>query len=588
MKTKSILAGLLTSAVCLTMLTACSGGTAGNNSSQESKTGSSQSEQSKTGESKTDESKTSEDSKPSDTKTDTYTLYIRDAGKQPEITATFLNTQSGASEDVKMTRKEEADDHYIYTCDNDVTKFNMVHFSYGDTVTDEVSFNTFVSGWYLYNDELLPYTVGKEPSYAPKYETKVFEFDGYEKKVYIWTPDDYDAKAAEKYSTIYMFDGQTVLTTEMTGEMRCWNVSECVEGMMAATDNKAILVCIDNNDLTRFDELVPDLGTVIDGLNSKKRGTEFCKFLVETVVPFVHENYNVSTDAASQSVCGSSLGGLEAFYAGMEHPEIFGTVGALSASFQAFNEEDWEKYLSAKKSLTDLPFIYMYAGGYYKDTGFCDEPMNNTLIEHGFPKDKLVFSKNEKGEHFVQYWRAIYPEFLEAMFTNKVSALESGALVSYNDKTRPNELDPDISKDEESDSRSPEVKKYIYFDNSNTKWDTVWAYWWGGSYINNAVTGAEGYYKDWPGFEMEKIDGTDYFRVEAPDGATNIIFGSGVKDVDVANGTVAYQTLDLFYSYDVMGGQAYKIDTSEEPKPGKGVEKTKFKYQNGSWTRYDP
>ena len=30
------------------------------------------------------------------------------------------------------------------------------------------------------------------------------------KRPSIWTPGDYDKNAAEKYSTIYLFDGQTV------------------------------------------------------------------------------------------------------------------------------------------------------------------------------------------------------------------------------------------------------------------------------------------------------------------------------------------------------------------------------------------
>ena len=587
MKTKTILAGLLTAAVCMTMLTACSGSGEKSSTDNSSKAGS-QTEQSSKADT-SEQSKASEESKTEKAYPDTHTLYIWDAGKLPEITAIFFNTQSGKTEEVKMNRTEEKDDHFIYTCDGDVTKYNMVSLSYGNTETDLVSFNNFVSGWYLYNDELMPCTAGKTPTYDPKYEVKTMKFNGEDKIVYIWTPADYDAKSDTKYSTIYMFDAQSILSKELTTEMRVWNVCECVEGMMEATDNKAIIVALDNSGPTRFDELIPDLGKVLDGVETNKLGKQFSDFLTDTVLPYVEENYNVYTDAANTSVCGSSLGGLEAFYVGLEHPDKFGTVGALSASFQMFGEDSWKAYLEPKLAGKEFPFVYMYAGGTGTDTGICDQIMNNMLVNSGFPKDKIVYSKNEKGEHYPQYWRSIYPEFLEAMFTQKVSALESGALVEYSDFPENISEMPSVpSADDEEDSRPPEVKNYVYYDNSETKWDKVYAYWWGGNSLKNKITDEEGYYKDWPGFEMEKIEGTDIYRVAAPIGPTNIIFDSGVSDDDVRKGVTAYQTADLYYSSDVFPGQVYKIDTSVAPKPGKGIEKTKNKYEKGDWSRYNP
>ena len=154
----------------------------------------------------------------------------------------------------------------VFSCEADANAYNMVRVKYGETESMDVAFNSFVSGWNLENDELLPYTVGTEPSYDPKFETKVFKFDGREKNIYIWTPDDYDKNSDKKYSVIYMFDGQSVLTTGkdrgMDNDIMCWNVSESVAGMTAATGNQAIIVAIDNGSPYRDDELVPDLGHI--------------------------------------------------------------------------------------------------------------------------------------------------------------------------------------------------------------------------------------------------------------------------------------------------------------------------------------
>lgn len=86
---------------------------------------------------------------------------------------------------------------------------------------------------------------------------------------------------------------------------------------------------------------------------------------------------------------------------------------------------------------------------------------------------------------------------------------------------------------------------------------------------------------------MEKVEGTDLYRMPVPVGVSNIIFSTGVKDEDVAKGAVAYQTSDLTFSNVDNSGKIYKIDTSVEPKQGSGkAEKTKFRYPEGKWTDY--
>ena len=584
MKTKRVFAGVLSTALCMSLLTACGNADNGTSKTSESiSTSNSATEQSTTGEKKT------------------YTLYIRDDAKSAEMTATFWNSSNDKTEDVKMEKAEETDKYILYSCEGDTNTYNMVHLSYGESQpTMDVAFNEMVSGWYLYQDELLPYTKGKEPNYSPKYETKEFEFDGYKKNVHIWTPDDYDRDSADKYSVIYMLDGQSVLSKEIGNEIQCWDVAEHVESMMSVTDNKAVIVAIETKGgitedgktiNTRDDELIPDIGEFLEWngqtVNSKKRGNDFSNFVYDTVVPYVEENYNVYTDAAHNAVAGSSYGGLGSFYIGMDHPDKFGTIGAFSASFQIYKPETLEEYAKKVIALENKPFVYFYAGGYATDTAASDVMLYNYLAENGYPKDKIVFNKDEDGEHFVPYWRNTYPEFLSVMFTGKVSALESGAAIAYANteeidmtSTEPVSINPD-------DPRTGDVMNYFYFDNSETKWDKVYAWWWGDKPVNK-ITGEEWYgvKGPWPGVEMEKIGDTDIYRVVVPIGDLGLVLSSGVTDEEIENGTIGYQTKDLKFNSNINAGQIYKIDMSEEPVPGRGIEKTKFKYNAGEWSNY--
>lgn len=125
---------------------------------------------------------------------------------------------------------------------------------------------------------------------------------------------------------------------------------------------------------------------------------------------------------------------------------------------------------------------------------------------------------------------------------------------------------------------------YVYYDNSETKWEKVYAYWWGGM-AYNSVTKESYYFMDWPGFQMEQIEGTDIYRIVAPLGVQGIIFDSGVTDKEVAEGKDAYQTTDIPYST-AMIGKIYKIDLSVEPKADPGSMKTKRRYSAGNWSDY--
>ena len=375
----------------------------------------------------------------------------------------------------------------------------------------------------------------------------------------------------------------------MDNDSVCWNVSESVESMMATTDNKAIIVAIDNGSPYRNDELIPDLGAInmegeAIGLQeediSLMRGSAFADFLCDTIMPYVNENYNVYTDAQHTSLAGSSLGGLETFYTVLTHPDKFGTGGVMSATFDMYADQEWTEFLSDKMKMSNAPLLYFYAGSYAADNGDVSQTMYNKLLEDGYPKNKLVFSKNEQGVHFMEYWRSIFPEFLEVAFTKNISALEFGKPVEYEDTADPyaeyyEDLELDLNEIEPG---------YVYYDNSETKWDKVYCYWWGGPSINT-VTNEKDYFAEWPGFPMQQIEGTDIYRVVAPYGVTGIIFDSGVSDKEVAEGKTAYQTVDLEYNAERIG-KVYKIDLSVEAQTDAAPMDSKHRYPAGDWKEY--
>ena len=145
------------------------------------------------------------------------------------------------------------------------------------------------------------------------------------------------------------------------------------------------------------------------------------------------------------------------------------------------------------------------------------------------------------------------------------------------------------------------VGDYIFFDNSQTKWDVVYAYWWESAYARTydlegndygCVTktnedGTTGYEPvAFPGTKMTQIPNTDIWQARIPFGAQYIIFNSGKTDEQVLAGEDGFQTLDLKFDAKANAGQIYVIDASEGPEPEGGKWEHKQKYEEGEWKEY--
>lgn len=377
-----------------------------------------------------------------------HTLYFKDITQREDVRAVFYNSNTKETTDVKMTASGEDSDGFVYTCEGDASAYNMVSFSYDGINTIDVAFNNCVSGWYNSRHGFLPFTFGVDDPYERRiknsavleetfiYDNEIYDdvtltFNGYDKVIHVWTPDDYDPSSGEKYATVYLLDGQVMIFLGLPGEtlLDSEHADVQVQSMTAATGYKAIVVAVDTGGdpkgyYSRLDEMTPDLGDLAYDEDTKKYGNLFSDFIVESVVPYVQQHYNVYTDALHTSIAGKSLGGLEAFYIALEHPDLFGTAGVLSPAFMLYTDDVWRSYLSEKSFDGKPPFLYFYSGNEEEDNGDVTDDMVARLKETGFPEDRFAYHRDKIGGHAVPMWRSCFSEFLEAMVFRSVKPLQ--------------------------------------------------------------------------------------------------------------------------------------------------------------------
>lgn len=346
---------------------------------------------------------------------DGHTIYVRDDFGSETITAIFSSTNSKDTEKITMTLLSEGDEYNTYSVAADTTKFDRVVFDADDDRTSELAFNEYVSGWHLSTGGVVPFTHNENET-EPDYEIVTMPYSKTEKNIYIWTPDDYDE--SEKYSVIYMTDGQNLFNPNATST-GSWGVAESVKSMMDLSEHKAIIVGIDDSTSNRDSELTPNIGkSTNEGFNDGT-GEYFSDFVYNKVVPYIEKNYSVYTTPEHNSICGSSSGGIESFYIGMEHPDKFGTIGALSPAFGLFDDDTWVKYLKEKDFEKNAPFVYIFNGDNDSLESYLLEgakSMVDNLKAVDYPKNKVTIKIYDKGQHNEKNWRAIFPEFLKFAF----------------------------------------------------------------------------------------------------------------------------------------------------------------------------
>lgn len=242
-----------------------------------------------------------------------------------------------------------------------------------------------------------------------------------DRKILIYVPEHNEG---EMLPVIYMMDGQNLFDTNATPH-GSWEVITAVENEMKQSGKSAVIVGIDNGNEYRDSELTPKcIGEVQlrHLLNDTfiPQGEIFDDFLMNTVIPYVEENFPVKTDRKNVAVCGSSSGGLMSFFAGIEHPDKFGFVGAFSPAFLCYTETDWRAYLMQKIGV-DMPYLYIYTGNgdELEEMIFESvEMMYDLLPETGYPYDMMNEVILFENEHNEKAWRGIFTDFLHT-FLNK-------------------------------------------------------------------------------------------------------------------------------------------------------------------------
>lgn len=151
------------------------------------------------------------------------------------------------------------------------------------------------------------------------------------------------------------------------------------------------------------------------------KGKVYLQELVGQLMTEVNRSFRTLTTPEHTGIAGASFGGLISVYAAYLYPEVFGRIGAISASFWYEGMLDFIE----KRQLPDrFPKLYMYVGsqeGCYKQTiqrhmAENTQQIYSSLREKGLAEDRLTLVIGQEATHDKMFFLQQFPKAMQWLF----------------------------------------------------------------------------------------------------------------------------------------------------------------------------
>jgi len=237
----------------------------------------------------------------------------------------------------------------------------------------------------------------------------------------VWLPPGYDEAENEgrRYPVFYLNDGQNLFDRATAFAGVEWQVDETADRLIREKKiQPLILVGIDNAQKERIREFLPYRSVYPPVL--RPQGQKYLKFLLDEVVPFVHQRYRIAHGADNTALGGSSLGAVISLFTVMERPGIFGRLLLESPSLYISNRQ----LLKQGRAFRQWPErVFMAvgtseAGNAGRSLEVVDDVrhLQRILQRSGLWENRLRVRIEEGATHNEAAWAARFPEALEFLF----------------------------------------------------------------------------------------------------------------------------------------------------------------------------
>jgi enterochelin esterase family protein len=216
---------------------------------------------------------------------------------------------------------------------------------------------------------------------------------GDDRDVFVYLPPKYDDGSCAAVPQIVFHDGNESLTR---GDFA--TVADTTYASNASSQAALVFVALSDQNVRTNEYTFGTQGAL---------GDDYGDFLVNDLEPILSQTYRVCSKAGSRGIAGASLGGLISTYLAFQRPDVWGFVGAQSASYF------WDDNAMITRAGQD-PVVPVR---FYLDTGCPDGADNCTVVQQ--VRDALeaksydvTYVEDDTAQHDWPYWAARLPKLL--------------------------------------------------------------------------------------------------------------------------------------------------------------------------------
>lgn len=273
---------------------------------------------------------------------------------------------------------------------------------------------------------------GERMSLEPCFEADAASLNGPFELVYdggtltyeVLLPPSYREQEARRYPVLYAVDGQSLWSTS-TDPFGVWHLDTELDRLYELDAIEEVIVVGIHTALGRVEMLSP----VPDRKHGGGGAARLLSAIVDELKPRIDADYRTLGDRRSTAILGSSMGGLFAFVAGWQRPDVFGKLACLSSSFW-WADRHVVKEVQRGPSPDPRPLVYIDSGASLQPSetdpnlrdGFHHtRSMFRALAEHSYvPGRDLHWLVYTSASHDAASWRSRIAIPLQLLFPARV------------------------------------------------------------------------------------------------------------------------------------------------------------------------
>lgn len=227
---------------------------------------------------------------------------------------------------------------------------------------------------------------------------------GDQRDFYVYTPPSFDAKEKTRYPVLYLLHGYSDMADAWT---MMGKANFILDNLIAQGKAKPMIVVMP---LGYGTPKILETGWKGGDEEQWQRNMDrFVEVLLAEVILRVEQDYRVIRDRKSRAVAGLSMGGGEAFLAGLKHPDLFAWIAPMSAA--TFDDPDKMFPALDAKEAGKIKLLWIACG---KEDGLLKD---NRKFKSWLTSKNIQFTEVEtNGAHTWPVWRRNLVELAPLLF----------------------------------------------------------------------------------------------------------------------------------------------------------------------------